>query len=343
MTDNLPAPLVPAEVDLTDFQYMELDVRLLRDSKFAAEVEAEAFRAGVLLWCAAWHQVPAASLPDNDLELSQLAGYGRVVKEWRKVREQALSLFVRCSDGRLYHRVIAEKAVAAWQAKLHHQHGKLLERLRKENKKRESEQLPALPFPTFEQWNSERVPPETSIPSAGIPPENALRGNRTERNGEGTERERNSLASTLRSEDLAGGAAAPAVAKVRKLAVVKAKAPSAETWDAYAEAYGARYGAAPVRNATVNGQLANLVARLGAEESPGVAAYFVSHQNMLYVRAMHPVSLLLRDAEKLRTEWATKRQTTNAQAVMTDRTQTNLNAFAPLLAKAEAEEAHAEH
>jgi hypothetical protein len=82
---------------------MELDVRRLRDSEFAAGVTGEAFRAGVLLWCAAWHQVPAASLPDNDTELANLAGYGRVVKEWRKVREQALTGFVKCSDGRLYH------------------------------------------------------------------------------------------------------------------------------------------------------------------------------------------------------------------------------------------------
>lgn len=194
-TSNLPAPLVPSEVDLSDFQYMELDVRLLRDSKFAAETDAEAFRAGVLLWCAAWHQVPAASLPNNDVELSNLAGYGRVVKEWRKVREQALALFVLCSDGRLYHRVIADKAVTAWQAKLRHQHGKLLERLRKENKKREGEKLPPLPMPAFEQWNSERsvagIPATDNTASGGIPAENALKGN-----GEGTERERNGEGTT---------------------------------------------------------------------------------------------------------------------------------------------------
>lgn len=334
-----PAPLVPAEVDLTDFQYMELDVRLLRDSKFAAQPDAEAFRAGVLLWCAAWHQVPAASLPDNDLELSNLAGYGRIVKEWLKVREQALALFVRCSDGRLYHRVIAGKAVAAWQAKLHHQHGKLLERLRKENKKREGEGLPPLPLPSFDQWNAGRSTPESAPPSAGIPAENALRGNRTEQNGEGTER--NSLPLT---GDFAGGAGAPAVAKTRKRRAPKAKAPAptAATWDAYAEAYRTRYGELPVRNAKVNGQFAQVVSRLGADEAPGVARFFVGHQGQFYVRSMHSADMLLRDAEKLRTEWATNRQTTNAQAAMADRTQTNLNAFAPLLERAREAEAHAE-
>lgn len=183
---DLPPPLVPAGVDLRDFQYMELDVQKLRDSRFAAEVEAEAFRAGILLWCAAWHQVPAGSLPDNDSELSQLAGFGRVVREWRRVREQALSLFVRCNDGRLYHPVIAEKAVAAWDSKQRHQYDKLCDRIRKENKRRADNDQTLLRVPTFEQWKSggtpAEVPVETLEVSGGNPAVNALRGN-----GEGTE------------------------------------------------------------------------------------------------------------------------------------------------------------
>lgn len=94
-----------------------------------------------------------------------------------------------------------------------------------------------------------------------------------------------------------------------------------------------------MRNATVNGQLAQLVARLGAQEAPGVAAFYLGHRNGLYVSAMHPVNLLLRDAEKLRTEWATGRQVTRTQGQMADKTQTNLNAFAPLIAEAKAREA----
>jgi hypothetical protein len=115
--------------------------------------------------------------------------------------------------------------------------------------------------------------------------------------------------------------------------------PSAEAWNAYASAYKARYGELPVRNAKVNGQMAQFVARIGAEEAPAVAAFFVGHQNAFYVRQMHPVDSLLRDAEKLRTEWATGRQVTQTQAAQVDRTQTNLSAFAPLLAEARAREA----
>lgn len=191
---DLPHPLTPAECDLRDFQYMELDVRRLRDSEFAAGATGEAFRAGVLLWCAAWHQVPAASLPDNDTELANLAGYGRVVKEWRKVREQALNGFVKCSDGRLYHAVIAEKAVAAFAAKERHAYAKFCDRMRKENKAREKEGKQQFGLPTLEQWKSgaypHGIPPEVPAVSGLIPPENALRG-KGNGEGEGTEREQN--------------------------------------------------------------------------------------------------------------------------------------------------------
>lgn len=109
---------------------------------------------------------------------------------------------------------------------------------------------------------------------------------------------------------------------------------SSDAWDSYSTAYQARYGAEPVRNSRVNGQLAQFVGRIPAEEAPLVAAFYVGHQNGLYVSAMHPVNLLLRDAEKLRTEWATKRQITRAEANQADRTQTNANAFGAMLAEA---------
>jgi hypothetical protein len=94
----------------------------------------------------------------------------------------------------------------------------------------------------------------------------------------------------------------------------------AETWKFYAGAYYRRYGTDPVQNATVNGQLAQLVKRLGAKEAPAVAQFFVSHNRGLYVSAKHPVNLLLRDAEGLRTEWATGHQVTDTEARNADRT-----------------------
>ncbi|MBU2769317.1 hypothetical protein HAP94_24950 [Acidithiobacillus ferrivorans] len=82
-------------------------------------------------------------------------------------------------------------------------------------------------------------------------------------------------------------------------------APTTKTWNAYSQAYQRRYGTEPVRNQKVNSQLASFVKRLGQDESPAVAAFFVNHHGRFYVQGMHQVDLLLRDAEKLRTEWFT--------------------------------------
>lgn len=92
-----------------------------------------------------------------------------------------------------------------------------------------------------------------------------------------------------------------------------AEKPSIAAWNAYEASYRERYGVSPVRNAKVNGQLARLVERLGAEASV-VAAFYVGHNNALYVRARHPVDLLLQHAEGLRTQWATGRKATTAEA-----------------------------
>lgn len=118
-TEPLPDPLVPPEVDLTDFRFMPLEVARLLDSEIMALQDAEAFRAGVASWCKGWHQIPAASLPDDDGALCKTLGYGRDLKTWAKLRKAgALRGWILCSDGRLYHPVVAEKALEAWLEKL---------------------------------------------------------------------------------------------------------------------------------------------------------------------------------------------------------------------------------
>src|SRR3990167_1381965 len=112
---GFPAPLVSEDVDLRDFRFMPLDVVRLRDSDVAALPDGDAFRAAVMSWCVSWHQQPAASLPDDDGILARLLGYGRDVAGWKAARGGgALHGWIKCSDGRLYHPVVAEKAIEAW-------------------------------------------------------------------------------------------------------------------------------------------------------------------------------------------------------------------------------------
>lgn len=110
-----PDPLVPDGVDLRDFAFMPLEVRRLLTSETWVLGRPEEKVAALTLWCEAWHQVPAGSLPDNERMLAHLSQAGAA---WRKVREHAMRGWVLCSDGRWYHPVIAEKALESWSKKV---------------------------------------------------------------------------------------------------------------------------------------------------------------------------------------------------------------------------------
>lgn len=132
---TLPDPLVAQDVDLRGLPFMPLDVGRLRDSNLAIEASGDEFRAAVLLWCASWNQVPAGSLPDNDAVLASYAGYGRDVKGWKRVRQGAMRGFVACSDGRLYHPVVCEKAKEAWGERTEYRENKNNEKARKQKER----------------------------------------------------------------------------------------------------------------------------------------------------------------------------------------------------------------
>jgi len=89
---------------------------------------------------------------------------------------------------------------------------------------------------------------------------------------------------------------------------------SVDTWNAYSDAYLVRYGVKPVRNAGTNAMLGKLVEKLGAEEAPHVAGFYLTHNNPFYVTKRHPTNLLLQDAEGLRTQWATGVKSTTNEA-----------------------------
>ena len=160
---TVPQPLVPAEVDLSDFKFMPLDCVRLRDSDLTSKVTGDEFRCAVLLWCASWHQQPAASLPDDDEVLSKLAGFGRVVKEWLKVKAGAMRGWVRCSDDRFYHPVVAEKALEAWRSKLEQRWKTECSRIKKHMQRNSM----ALHAPDFEEWVSLGCPQGQPLPVPG--------------------------------------------------------------------------------------------------------------------------------------------------------------------------------
>lgn len=92
-----------------------------------------------------------------------------------------------------------------------------------------------------------------------------------------------------------------------------------KTWVAYAIAYKVRYHAWPIWNATVAGQIAQFIARVGAEPAPRVAVHYVRRvAEEFIVRQMHPVKLLLADAEKWAAQTSTGQTMTNTRARQAD-------------------------
>jgi hypothetical protein len=116
-TEQLPAPMTPAGCNLQDFPHTPILRSRLFGSSFHARTTDSEWRAGVTLWLKAWEQVPAGSLPDDDIELCRLAELARDLKTWKKLKAGAMRGWIKCSDGRLYHKVVAEVVLTAINAK----------------------------------------------------------------------------------------------------------------------------------------------------------------------------------------------------------------------------------
>lgn len=195
-------PLTPPDCDLQDFPFMPLHVARLRDSDLASEVEPEAAWYAVLLWAASWHQLPAASLPDNDAVLTKLVGLGRDTKTFKKHRSGALHGFEKCSDGRLYHPVVAEQALNAWNSKLEQRWRTECARIKKANQRNGT----SLEMPTLEEFLSRGRPDRVPGDMGGTVPRDVPlkstscpEGKGIQETGRGTETGTN-IGSPLRSE-----------------------------------------------------------------------------------------------------------------------------------------------
>ncbi|MCF5708952.1 phage replication protein [Pseudomonas syringae] len=108
----------------------------------------------------------------------------------------------------------------------------------------------------------------------------------------------------------------------------------------YAMAYRKRYGAWPVWNAKVGGQLGQLVDRLGADVAHHVAAHFLKTSDAAVLRKCHSLNELLANAESYHTQWVTGQRVNGTTARQMERTEANLSAaeqaFQAVLAKRQA-------
>lgn len=142
MIDDLPQPLISPEVDIAGLTWFSLNVDRLLASELVALATPEEAWAAMMLWCRAWQQKPAGSLPNDE---RVLAAFSRAGSRWKKVRAMALRGFVLCSDGRLYHPVVCEQVMDGWAKRLRYRDAQ--KRLRK--------------WRATQKGNAAETPPET--------------------------------------------------------------------------------------------------------------------------------------------------------------------------------------
>jgi len=99
-----------------------------------------------------------------------------------------------------------------------------------------------------------------------------------------------------------------------------------QTWAAYSASYLERYQTPPVRNAAVNSSVRTFVQRIGHDESPKVAEFYVWINDQYLIRNGHAFQLLLKSAEGYRTQWATGKAVTQTQARQIEKTASNKSA-----------------
>lgn len=132
--EDPPEPLVPANVDLRCYEYMPLYGDVLFTSNLHARATPLELKHWLRLCWASWWQVPAASVPNDELQLAQLAGC-KTTRTWRKVRDRVMAKWVLCSDNRWYHPFLATQAVVAYSKRRSAQtRGALGAQVRKQNK-----------------------------------------------------------------------------------------------------------------------------------------------------------------------------------------------------------------
>ncbi|QUT04033.1 DUF1376 domain-containing protein [Sphingobium phenoxybenzoativorans] len=131
----MTAPLTPPDCDLRGMPFMPMDTIRVLDSDMFALATGEEFKAAFALWCKSWHQVPAGSLPDDDRILAFLSG---ARDTWCDMsRDIIMRGWIKCSDGRLYHPVVCEKALEALPQRREYQSKRAADNERKERERQD--------------------------------------------------------------------------------------------------------------------------------------------------------------------------------------------------------------
>jgi hypothetical protein len=103
-------PLTPQECDVATLPFMPLLIHELEKSDAWRFGNSDERAASLSLQIASWKEVPAASLPSDDRALSILSRS----ECWANTKSIVLRDWILATDGRLYHKSVAQCALESW-------------------------------------------------------------------------------------------------------------------------------------------------------------------------------------------------------------------------------------
>lgn len=74
-------------------------------------------------------------------------------------------------------------------------------------------------------------------------------------------------------------------------------------WNAYSTAYKAKYGHLPLDNVELRSMMKNYLKKVPISEAEDLVRFFVNHPDKFYTLNRHPFGFLLRDVQRLHSEW----------------------------------------
>lgn len=122
VVSELPAPPYPGKIGnkvnkAGGFKF-ELDIERMRQSDTWAIAEAHQRPFLVMVWIESWTLVPCGTLPDDDAVIARRIGLK--LSDFKDAKDVLLRGWQKCSDGRLYHKVITEQVLAMMDKKARH-------------------------------------------------------------------------------------------------------------------------------------------------------------------------------------------------------------------------------
>jgi len=273
MSEPLPNPLVPTDCDVQNYPCLPLDIAKFFNDELNVITSDTQWRAAITVLIKSFHNVPAASIPDNDIFMARFAEFGRDIGSWMKVKDAVLKGWVKCNDGRYYHPAVAEKALEAWLSKIKSCKRGLAGSGTRWNKEIDFTDLDEKLNVAAECLK--RLNPVSEQLTAGTDTDKSFEKKARKTKG------------------------------INPIAESDIQLACKAVWNKYCEGYIARYGSKPIRDVKVNTQIKNIVKSLGMSDAPCVIEYYLKDNEAFYIKTYHSIGTFMANSSKLHTQWKT--------------------------------------